>query len=93
MNDMTEIYIQVFGKVQGVNFRDNTKKMADKLGLIGYVQNMDSGAVEVLAQGPEDKLFKFLEWISKGPVGSQVKEVEYVFRNPFTAYKGFEIRG
>lgn len=41
------------GRVQGVNFRRDTKEIADQLGVLGTVKNKDDGSVEVIAQGSE----------------------------------------
>jgi len=46
----------VAGKIQGVFFRVNTVKLAQKLGLTGFVQNLSSGQVKIVAEGPEEKL-------------------------------------
>ena len=41
----------VSGNVQGVFFRASAKKEANRLGVKGYAKNLQSGQVEVLAQG------------------------------------------
>ena len=43
------IRILVRGKVQGVFFRFNTKRRAEKLGLNGWVKNVHSDKVEIVA--------------------------------------------
>ena len=63
------------GKVQGVFFRASTKKVADKLGLKGYAKNLQSGQVEVLAQGDADSIEELRVWLSDGPEFSDVDSV------------------
>ncbi len=65
----------VSGKVQGVFFRASTKKVADRLGLNGYAKNLQSGQVEVLAQGTADALEQLRVWLHKGSEYSKVDSV------------------
>jgi len=41
----------ISGRVQGVWFRDSTRREALKLGITGYAKNLANGDVEVLAEG------------------------------------------
>ncbi len=70
---MKEISAKITGKVQGVGFRAYTKKQADKLGLSGWVKNMDDGSVECVAQGSEDKLETFVGHLKEGPYFANVE--------------------
>jgi acylphosphatase len=76
MNDAakTSIHCFISGKVQGVWFRANTKKEADKLGLKGWVRNLADGRVEVMASGSKDKIEQLLAWLQRGPERAQVTE-------------------
>lgn len=75
MNDL-EIEVRIFGKVQGVFFREYAKKRADELGIAGVARNLEDGSVEVVAQGERGKLEEFARLLKKGPVFSRVDEVE-----------------
>lgn len=57
---MKQLHVIFSGQVQAVGLRFHTKEMADSLGLTGYVQNLDDGQVELLAEGEEDNLRKLL---------------------------------
>ena len=70
------LHLIVSGKVQGVFFRDSTRRKANELGLVGYVRNLPDGNVEVVAQGNEDKLSELTEYIKNNPGYSKVKEVK-----------------
>ena len=48
---MKRYYIVYKGIVQGVGFRWRISMLANRLGLTGYVRNMDNGDVEVEVQG------------------------------------------
>lgn len=65
----------VSGKVQGVFFRASTKKEADKLGLKGYAKNLQSGQVEVLAQGDLDSIEELRVWLYEGSEYSEVETI------------------
>lgn len=53
------VHILVSGRVQGVWFRGSTAKVAEALGLVGWVRNLPDGCVEIEAQGPVSKIEEF----------------------------------
>lgn len=53
------LHCLISGKVQGVGFRAWTKRIADQMGICGWVRNLKDGRVETLAQGEEEKLEEF----------------------------------
>lgn len=57
-----QIILKIFGKVQGVFFRDSSQKRAKELNLSGYVQNEPDGTVLIVAEGEEKGLKEFIEW-------------------------------
>lgn len=85
-------HILISGRVQGVFFRANTRRRARKLGLVGYVMNLDDGRVEAVAQGSEDKLKELLEFCHKGPLLARVDNVEVKKEKVGNEFEGFEIR-
>jgi acylphosphatase len=64
------------GRVQGVWFRDSTRREAISLGIFGWVKNRRDGAVEVLAEGPEDKVGHLTSWCHHGPPSAKVSKVK-----------------
>jgi acylphosphatase len=68
------------GKVQGVSFRANTRDKAVKLGLKGYAKNLETGSVEVVAQGDEDKINELIEFLKNSPGISKVKDLQISHR-------------
>lgn len=89
---MSEIEVIVSGKVQGVNYRNFVKKKADALWLKGEVENIPDFKVRVIAQGSEEQLEKFIEYLWKGPFGCKVSNVELTWREPSENLEGFKIR-
>jgi len=87
---MKQLSAIVYGLVQGVFFRRNTKEVALKLGLTGYVENLKDGNVKVVAEGEESKLKELLNWLYKGPEGARVDRVKSEFLKSTGEYKTFE---
>ncbi len=48
------------GRVQGVGFRYTAQRLAQGFPVTGYVRNLHSGDVELVAEGPEDQVDAFL---------------------------------
>lgn len=67
----------VTGRVQGVWFRKETKQVADRLGLHGWVRNRVDGAVEGLVCGEESGLMEFRTWLHDGPSRATVEAVQW----------------
>jgi acylphosphatase len=74
------IHIIVSGRVQGVFFRDYTKRAAQGLGLTGQVRNLPDGTVEIVAEGDTQPLEKLIDCCRQGSPGSDVKDVKAVER-------------
>lgn len=66
---------RVKGRVQGVFFRDSTRRVAESLGITGYAINLADGDVEVLAIGDVESLDKLESWLQDGPPMSNVTGV------------------
>jgi acylphosphatase len=80
---MADIRIRLIieGRVQGVWFRDSTRRQAVALGVTGWVRNRPGGTVEVLAEGPEDRVRRLQAWCRQGPSAARVTQVH---ENPET---------
>lgn len=66
------------GKVQRVGFRYSVVDfvLTQKLPIVGHVRNMPDGSVHVIAQGDIESLKELHRFCTKGPPGSEVREVE-----------------
>ncbi len=79
--------------MQGVGFRWFVKEQAGRVGVRGWVRNLDGGEVEVVAAGDETTLASLDEKLRKGPSGAHVSQVtssEIPHQSVDT--KSFEIR-
>jgi acylphosphatase len=65
----------VAGRVQGVGYRIFVQRLAEELGLQGYVRNRRDGRVEVFAMGEPEKLRLLRKELNKGPMMSDVTDV------------------
>ena len=70
------IHAMVFGKVQRVFFRGNTRDKAISLAIKGWVRNNSDGSVELEATGEEKNINQLIEWLQHGPIMARVDKVE-----------------
>lgn len=90
MIDRLHVYIE--GRVQGVGFRYSTLEEAARLGLAGWVKNLDDGRVEAEFEGPRPTLEALLVWCHHGPRGAWVSAVEASWEMVEPAYQGIHLR-
>lgn len=70
------VHVIVEGKVQGVFFRDFTRRQAYRFRVKGWVRNLMDGRVEIMAEGEEEDLKSFLEEVKKGPPLAIVEKID-----------------
>jgi acylphosphatase len=80
----------VSGRVQGVGFRYFVEKNATRLGITGWVRNLDDGRVEAHAQGTAEQLAALEGLLRQGPHWSEVRGVE-ASEAALLEYKSFRI--
>lgn len=88
---MNEIIAIISGQVQGVALRAYVQESATDLELTGYVKNLPSGTVEVVAQGLPDVLKEFVEYLNEGSLNAKVDSVAVDWRSPRRQYDEFSI--
>jgi DNA ligase D-like protein (predicted 3'-phosphoesterase) len=86
------IRAEVTGSVQGVGFRDATRRRALRLGLTGWVRNTAAGAVSLHAEGEPERIEELVAFLRKGPRGATVAEVA-VESTRVQGHEQFAIRG
>ena len=75
MTAMDRLHVRVAGRVQGVGFRWYVREEARRLGVSGWVRNLPTGEVELLAEGERDVLSELARRVGKGPPGARVEVV------------------
>jgi acylphosphatase len=72
----------VHGRVQGVFFRDTTRRMATSRGVAGWVRNNPDGTVEAAFEGAEDAVDSMVRFCQEGPRGASVERAEVIEEEP-----------
>ena len=81
----------ISGRVQGVFFRDSTKKEALKLGLQGSAVNLSDGTVKVCLRGESEDIDLLERWLQIGPELAQVESVIEVDIDQQLELNGFKV--
>ncbi len=76
-------HVIVEGRVQGVFFRAETLKTANRYKVNGWVKNLYDGRVEALFEGKEEDVDRVILWCHGGPSYASVSGLE-VKNEPFT---------
>jgi acylphosphatase len=83
--------VTVHGHVQGVFFRDETRRRALRAGAAGWVRNRPDGTVEAVFEGAPDAVELLVRFCERGPRGADVRRIEVEREEP-EGLAGFEIR-
>ncbi|WP_309497044.1 acylphosphatase [Sulfurovum sp.] len=83
----------VYGRVQGVFYRKSVSQALMKKQFKGYIQNLNDGTVEIVAEVFDDDFDTFMDILKDGSLMSSVEEVKYdIFDDAVFETDGFEIR-
>jgi acylphosphatase len=88
---MVRVRARVTGLVQGEFYRASTAARAEELGLSGWVRNTSDGAVELEAEGPQDRVESLVAWCRQGPPAARVRDVATEWLAA-TGDRGFRVR-
>jgi acylphosphatase len=91
MANEERVHVFVSGRVQGVSFRDATRRQAEQLGLSGWVRNTQDGQVEAVFEGDADTVRQMIDWCESGPSSADVEDVSVENEQP-EGLSGFEVR-
>ena len=83
--------VTAHGRVQGVFFRDSTRREAQRLGVAGWALNRPDGAVEVVLEGRAPAVRELVAYCARGPRRAEVTGVE-VEPRAAEGLRGFQIR-
>jgi len=91
MDTKTRAHAIISGRVQGVFFRMETKRAADRFGVFGRVRNLKDGTVEAVFEGDQDRVDAILDWCRQGPARADVADVNVTWNDYTGEFKGFDI--
>jgi acylphosphatase len=92
MKEIIQAKFTVRGYVQGVGYRYFAYRKADALGLTGFAKNEYDGSVTVVAEGEEQLIETFRQYLLQGPMRSHVESVTVERQAASGSYEGFIIR-
>jgi acylphosphatase len=84
-------HVVVRGAVQGVAFRDNTRRAAETRGVAGWVTNRSDGAVEAVFEGDPDAVEAMVRFCREGPRAADVEDIDVSEEDP-EGLSGFDVR-
>ena len=91
MEDKARAHIIISGRVQGVFFRVETQRAANRIGVFGWVRNRSDGTVEAVFEGDRDRLDAVLQWCQEGPAHANVIDVNVTWNDYTGEFQSFEI--
>jgi len=91
MEERVNARVIISGRVQGVFFRMETKRAAERSSVCGWVRNLNDGTVEALFEGEKAEVETVLKWCEKGPPLSSVTRVNVEWGDYSGRFKRFEV--
>ena len=83
--------VRVYGRVQGVFFRQWAVNLARSLGVSGWVRNAPDGTVEAHLAGEEEAVARMIEAMRRGPSQARVDDVAVETAEPEDV-SGFSVK-
>ncbi len=91
VSDTVARRVVVHGSVQGVFFRESTRKAAESHDVGGWVRNNGDGTVEALFEGAPDAVDALVAFVHDGPNAARVDRVDVTDAAP-EGHDGFAVR-
>ena len=91
MTDKKRAHVWISGRVQGVCYRLETRREADRVGISGWVRNLPDGRVEAVFEGSGNQVASMIEWCRQGPAIAAVTDVAVSWEEAAEDLERFEI--
>ena len=85
-------HIKIHGKVQGVGYRFYATRVARRLGLKGWIQNLRDGSVEAMVEGEPEKIDEWVDEIREGPRYAEVTKIDQEKREVAAQFGEFDVK-
>ena len=79
------------GSVQGVGFRYTVERLARHFSVTGFVKNLRSGQVELVAEGDVDVLKDFLAAVREGDLKDYIRDVDTDWPSATGEFNAFQV--
>ena len=89
---MVQYEITISGKVQGVGYRYFAVRKATEMGITGWVKNSVDSSVIIVAQGIEEEIKTFIDYLHIGPTRSRVDQISKVKFNTLSNFDTFSVK-
>lgn len=76
MSEPVTRHLRIFGRVQGVWYRESMRQQAEALHITGWVRNRLDGSVEALVQGDASAVERIIVWARRGPEQALVTHID-----------------
>ncbi|NIQ07789.1 MAG: acylphosphatase [Candidatus Korarchaeota archaeon] len=86
------VHVFIDGRVQMVGFRASTRRKAHRLGINGWIKNLQDGRVEVVAEGNEKQVEELIDFLHQGPPAARVENVQITDEKYQGEFEDFRIR-
>jgi len=87
---MKRVHVFYSGRVQGVGFRFTAERIALSMGITGWVRNLYDGRVEIVVDGTEEKLKKFLKEVNSY-FSNYIRDCDTDWQEATDEFKDFRI--
>lgn len=84
--------LNITGRVQGVGYRYFAAQKANEMGITGWVKNAVDGSVIVVAQGIEEEIKTYIDYLYIGPTRSRVDQISKVKFNTLSDFNNFSVK-
>lgn len=84
--------LRIYGKVQGVGFRFFATRVARRLGLKGWIENVRDGSVEAAVEGDSSAIDRWIEELREGPRYAEVTRIDQERRDYRGQFGDFDVK-
>jgi acylphosphatase len=92
MAEIARARVLISGLVQGIGFRYFVTSRAEQYPITGYVRNLDTGSVEVVAEGEKQQVYDFLRALRKGPTHAEIMNFQAEWSPPSGEFENFFVK-
>jgi len=85
------LHVYYSGMVQGVGFRFTAERVAQRLGVGGWVRNLPDGRVELMCEADEDVLKELLSDIERSTLRNYIQNRDISWSEASGEFKDFDI--